>query len=372
MERWLILGKMSLIFYVILQSIPSHEHEISLVVFLLLMYICANLGASILKKAVFMQLCILISILLEVAGYVYASPLFILFLPLSILELLNRHVKQKWIRLLSVLVPVFYLSSELQALYLLIALFVFMLHSMGSQYAQKIRTDEITMDELRLTQQKLMQRIQEKDIYVKQSTYMLKLEERNRISQEIHDDIGHAITGALIQMEASKAMLKLDQDKAEELLQNAIGITKEGIESIRLTLKNMKPATEHVGISRLKLYIDEFAAKHSIGTVLTYHGNIDVILPIQWKVMAENINEALTNALKYSDANKITVDITVLNKLIKAEVKDNGKGAEKFEKGLGVIGMEERTASIDGKIIIDGKNGFSVTTLLPILMEGSY
>ncbi|MDY0395320.1 histidine kinase [Virgibacillus halophilus] len=234
---------------------------------------------------------------------------------------------------------------------------------------KKIRTGEAAMDELRLTQQQLIQRIQEKDIYAKQSEYMLKLEERNRISQEIHDDIGHAITGALIQMEASKAMLKLDQDKAEELLQNAIGITKEGIESIRLTLKNMKPATEHVGINRLKLYIDEFAAKNSIKTAITYQGNLDVILPIQWKVIAENMNEALTNAMKYSDCSKIAVDITVLNKLIKAEVKDDGSGAGKIEKGLGIIGMEERTASIDGKIIVDGKNGFSVTTLLPILKE---
>jgi signal transduction histidine kinase len=56
----------------------------------------------------------------------------------------------------------------------------------------------------------------------------------------------------------------------------------------------------------------------------------------------------------------------VLNKLIRVEVKDNGSGADKIKKGLGIIGMEERAASIHGKVIIDGTNGFSVTTLLPI------
>jgi len=52
--------------------------------------------------------------------------------------------------------------------------------------------------------------------------------------------------------------------------------------------------------------------------------------------------------------------------MIKAEVKDNGKGVEKVKKGLGIRGMEERTAAINGKVIVDGRNGFSVTTLLPI------
>ncbi|MCY8016369.1 sensor histidine kinase, partial [Bacillus haynesii] len=45
--------------------------------------------------------------------------------------------------------------------------------------------------------------------------------------------------------------------------------------------------------------------------------------------------------------------------------KDNGKGRQKIKKGMGIIGMEERAASVNGKVIVDGSNGFSVTTLLP-------
>jgi hypothetical protein len=70
--------------------------------------------------------------------------------------------------------------------------------------------------------------------------------------------------------------------------------------------------------------------------------------------------------MKYSEATNILVNIEVLNKYIRAEVKDNGKGVRFIKKGLGIIGMEERTATIDGKIIVDGSDGFSVTTLLPI------
>ncbi|KYD09140.1 hypothetical protein B4102_2667 [Heyndrickxia sporothermodurans] len=225
---------------------------------------------------------------------------------------------------------------------------------------------ESQLDLMRKNIQKLTKHLNENKEYIRQSEYTVKLEERNRISQEIHDKIGHSMTGALIQMEAAKRLMELDKEKAEELLQNAINISKEGIENIRMTLKNMKPPTEQVGIHRMKLFIDEFSAKHDLNTTLTHNGNLDTISPIQWKIIHENVTEALTNTMKYSDASHVSVDIKVLNKLIRVEVKDNGKGAEKIKKGLGIIGMEERTAAINGKIIVDSTHGFSVTTLLPI------
>jgi len=223
-----------------------------------------------------------------------------------------------------------------------------------------------SFDEMRVSMQKLQKHVNENKEYVRQSQYASKLEERNRLSQEIHDKIGHSMTGALIQMEAAKHVMKQDEEKALSLLQNAITISKEGIEEIRLTLKSIKPPAEQIGISRLKLFIGEFEAKHSIAMPLVYKGNLDLITPLQWKIIHENITEAITNALKYAEATMIAIELHVLNKMVKVEVKDNGKGAHLFQKGLGIAGMEERAASINGTVIVDGANGFSVTTLLPI------
>lgn len=167
------------------------------------------------------------------------------------------------------------------------------------------------------------------------------------MSQEIHDKIGHSMTGALIQMEASKRLLTSDPDKSAELLQNAIHISKDGIESIRLVLKNMKPPIEQLGINRMKLFIDEFSAKRSVRASLTHEGNVDIITPIQWKVIQENTQEALTNAMKHSNATYISIHIEVLRTLIKVEVSDNGKDEHKVIKGLGLIGLEERAASVN-------------------------
>ncbi|CAK4845561.1 unnamed protein product [Aphanomyces euteiches] len=213
--------------------------------------------------------------------------------------------------------------------------------------------------------EKLAKSLNDNNEYLKQSEYTYKLEERNRISQEIHDKIGHSMTGALIQMEAAKTLMETDKPKATELLQNAIHISKDGIESIRLTLKNIKPPTEQMGINRMKLFVEEFTLKHKRPVSFSYEGDVDVISSLQWKIIQENTQEALTNTMKYAEATAITVKIHVLNTVIRIEISDNGKGALRVVKGVGIMGMEERTAAVNGTIIIDGSKGFSVTMLLP-------
>jgi signal transduction histidine kinase len=191
------------------------------------------------------------------------------------------------------------------------------------------------------------------------------LTERNRISQEIHDGIGHAMTGALIQMEAAKRLLPVNTDQAGALLQNAIGISKEGIEQIRLTLKNTKPLIEQLGYSRLKAMVEAFSAQSGIRTSVVREGDMESITPLHWKIIHDNVTEALTNAAKYAGATAIHVEVRVLNRFIKAAVADNGQGSLKVVKGLGLLGMEERTAAVNGTVTADGTAGFTVTTLIP-------
>jgi len=70
--------------------------------------------------------------------------------------------------------------------------------------------------------------------------------------------------------------------------------------------------------------------------------------------------------LKHSSASAVRVKIEVMNKVIKMEVRDNGRGEAAIKKGMGIAGMEERTGAAGGKLIIDGSDGFSVITLLPV------
>lgn len=366
MELWMIFTKVSLLVYIAVTCIRGEINHFSWVVLIFLLYFCLNITMYIFKNHTVKRVLLILTIGLSVASYVLVLPLFCLFLPLAIIELAAEFVHSRLTLLILSMVPILYIKGELQPIYGLVTILCFLIFTMAHLYQEKLEKNEAQIDTMRKTLHRLTKNINENTEYIRQSEYTFKLEERNRISQEIHDKIGHSMTGALFQMEAAKRLMETDQQKATELLQNAINISKEGIEKIRMTLKNMKPPTEQVGINRMKLLLDDFNVKQSIKTVLTYEGNLDHITPIQWKIIHENVTESLTNAMKYSGATLVSVDVKVLNKIIRVEVKDNGIGTEMIKKGLGIIGMEERTASVDGKIIVDSTHGFSVTTLLPI------
>ncbi|KKI89065.1 histidine kinase [Bacillus sp. SA1-12] len=367
MDNWIIFTKLVLLLYIAVDCVQTEIPHISWVVLALLLYFCVNITMYIFKNNNVKRGLHLLSIGISLAAYFIVDPLFCLLFPLTIIELTASFIYYKFVAFILAIIPIWYLNGLLKPLYGLVALLSFIIFSSICKYSDNLMKNEEKLDEMRKSLQKLTRSINENTEYIRQSEYTLKLEERNRISQEIHDKIGHSMTGSLFQMEAAKRLMETDPSKATKLLQNAINISKAGIENIRITLKNLKPPIEQIGIQRMKLLLDHFnSQQQQMKAVLTYDGNSEIISPIQWKVIHENVVEALTNAMKYSDATLISIDLKVLNKLIRVEVKDNGKGTEKIKKGLGIIGMEERAASVNGKMIVDGSSGFSVTTLLPI------
>lgn len=362
----MITTKLILLIYLAGTYAWSNSKAIPWVVLALLIYFCMNILYYIFKNEAIKKVLLLITILAILLSAHFVYSFLILLFPLNLFELAAYFTQKKWLLIILALIPDFFIKEELLTNYSLITFFCFVIYSMARHYNERIKKYEEQTDKLRKMGQNLSKRLNENKEYMRQSEYTYKLEERNRLSQEIHDKIGHSMTGALIQMEAAKHIVATDKEQAVNLLQNAINISKDGIEEIRLTLKNIKPPAELMGVSRIKLYIEEFASKHGIKVPFTFNGNLDNITPIQWKVIRENLGEALTNALKYADATVVSIEIQVLNKFVKMEVKDNGKGSPKIKKGLGIAGMEERTAALNGTIIVDGSNGFSVTTLLPV------
>ena len=365
MDVWLITNKVIIMLFIIFSILSSHSTNIPWIVFSLLLYVSINLSIYIVKNRHYKQSAHIGSMLIIGLSAYAVHPFLIFLFSINVFELLSSHFLKKWVVFGIALLPLVFIKENLFLSYGLITSMSFLFFLGMSNSTKRLEVYEQQLDKMRHDLQKLSKSMNENNEFLKQSQYTIKLEERNRISQEIHDSIGHAMTGALIQMEASKRLIGMDQTKAMELLQNAIHISKDGIEKIRLTLKNMKPPAEQMGIHRIKLALDEFSAKNDIQTVFVYKGNTDLITPIQWKIIHENLIESLTNMLKYSNGTNASLELNVLNKFIRFEVKDNGSGAEKIKKGLGIMGMEERTAAVNGTIIVDGSNGFSVTTLLP-------
>ncbi|WEK54486.1 MAG: histidine kinase [Candidatus Cohnella colombiensis] len=367
MDFWIIGNKLSLLAFICYTAyyLPSTTNPESLLVALLIL--CLTVATPIFKHIRYRQALTLATIALILIGAFQINTVFMLLLPASLFELVAL-IKRNNVALPALLtaLSLIWVPIDETPLYILTACLSLLLLTGVRSATARVDHLEVELDKLHLDKQKLSSKLHEQDEYTQQSAYTIKLEERNRLSQQIHDDIGHAMAGALIQMEASRMLTTANPDRASELLHNAINISKEGLERIRLTLKDIKPRSEELGINRLRLMVDELSTKQPIQATLGYEGDLEIITPLQWKIIQDNASEAITNALKYAQATHIHVEITVLNKFVKTAVKDNGIGIAKMVKGLGIVGMEERAATIGGTVIVDGSKGFSVTTLLPL------
>ncbi|RKP48046.1 sensor histidine kinase [Cohnella endophytica] len=367
MDFWMIGNKAGVFVYVVAVTFfltPADDPSLHLLA--LLICLCLNMAIPIFKALPPKRILAVVSACFLIACAWKFDPIFLLFLPANLCELVLLSEKRSLFAGLAILAVLPFTPHGLIPAYVLVGFLGLLLFASGRAFLRKLNKLESEQEKAREDLERLTRSLNENKEYMRQSEYTIKLEERNRISQQIHDDIGHAMAGALIQMEASRMVLASNPDKASELLHNAISISKEGLERIRLTLKDAKPKSEELGIHRLRLMADKLSADRNMQATVAHTGDIDVISPLQWKIIQENAVEAITNSLKYGKATGIHMEIQVLNKFVKAVVSDNGVGAVKIAKGLGLVGMEERAASAGGTVIADGtKGGFSVTTLLP-------
>lgn len=203
--------------------------------------------------------------------------------------------------------------------------------------------------------------------YKEQEVVALKLQERNELSGKMHDKIGHTLAGALLQLEALKIILKeYSDEKVLSMLSNIINVIRHGMDDIRMTLREVKPSNEELGINKIKLLLEDKIKNTEFTYTLLINGNTDVIDFLQWTTIIEGVRELSTNSIKYSRGKKISVIVSVINKLIKIEVKDDGVGNSRIKKGMGLGNLEERLMSLGGNLILDGSFGFSAIMILPV------
>jgi signal transduction histidine kinase len=366
MDIWITLSKAALLVYCITYYIGVERQNYTETTLFILIYICLNISVYVLR-GIRKQLTALITSAGMIVFVAYTlAPIYILLLPMNLYEIIGLYEGAAYLSIMAAALPLFLIGEPLWKEYLLVLIICLLFYTLAARAYKKIQQLHSEIDELRERNYRLNININKELEYGRQTKYMTQLEERNKISQEIHDHMGHTVAGSIMQLEAVKLLLRKDKDRAEQLIENIIEVLRVGMENIRATLRNIKPPSEQLGINRLKLLADEFQSNHNIKVNLIYTGDLDKVTYGQWKVIYDNTIEAMTNTLKYARASVITIKVEVLNKLIKSEVRDNGTGACKISKGLGLRGIEERSGNLGGKVIVDGSRGFSIIALFPI------
>ena len=333
----------------------------------LLALLCLVFINRILSKKVFIYMVIIIqTALVYLFSFFYIECFFLL--PLFVFSLFFRD--NVWIKIIisaAVLFPVFMMDIPAILIYaasVITGITVSWAERKTGQIARIKKNEIIKLEkELYETGRKLAA---EKEAGISDKNLAVFLE-RDRIAQKLHDELGHTITGSIMQLDAAEILLRANPEKAGSIISGTKDVLRKGMENIRMSIKSLKPVSSDMGLGLLKKQMNEFMKDNDIRIIFTADEKKCSIIPVKiWELISLNLKEALTNFLKYSDGKEFYFSINILNKIIKIEFRNDGVYGQKIKFGFGLSGMEKRTREAGGSFITDTSNGFSVIMLINI------
>lgn len=218
-----------------------------------------------------------------------------------------------------------------------------------------IRMQEIEAQRLK-EQHKITKMITHSILYAQEN-------ERKRISRELHDGIGQSLYSILIQTEVMKSILDTEEQSiAEETMMALQESIRHTIEDIRDLSVELRPsALDDIGlVAALRNYIRLYGQKFGIQVMFAIEGD-SARLPTSHEIAFYRIvQEALTNAAKYSRTEVIDVSFKLTPVLVELTIRDYGVGfviTSELRNGVGLYSMEERVNILGGNFDIESTPG---------------
>lgn len=206
--------------------------------------------------------------------------------------------------------------------------------------------------------------------YAVQAEEMATIQERNRLAREIHDNLGHYLTVANVQIEAARAVMGQNPERAQEALDKAQKLTRDGLTAVRQSVAALResPTDNRTLIDAIQSLVQE---TRSSGLVVEFEliGE-HRLLDSQTKLtLYRAAQEGLTNVRKHAHASRVDVALDYsLPQTVRLSIKDNGVGKSAVVgDGFGLIGMRERVQMLGGRLTIESAvgKGFRLETAVP-------
>ncbi|NND75088.1 MAG: sensor histidine kinase [Ilumatobacter sp.] len=202
-------------------------------------------------------------------------------------------------------------------------------------------------------------------------------EERRRIHRNLHDDLGPTLAGQALLLDAADNTLDFDPGQAREFVGMARRRADELVEHIRTMARDLRPsALDQLGLTPALRQAVSAAASGDV------HVDADIDELTDLTAATETaayriITEALTNAIRHSDAGTISVRVQAVGSGLRATIADDGRGGTPSTtngdgRGVGLQSMHLRARELGGRVTIASPagGGTTVELVLPGAADG--
>ncbi|AYC43982.1 Oxygen sensor histidine kinase NreB [Streptomyces griseorubiginosus] len=191
--------------------------------------------------------------------------------------------------------------------------------------------------------------------------------ERRRIAQELHDEVGQSMTAILLSLERAA-------DEADEPLRGELRqmqeITRGSLDEVRRLVRRLRPGVlEDLGlVSALTSLTGEFATHVALRVVRRFDTGLPALDQQTELVLYRVAQEALTNAARHAEADKVEVSLRHSGETVVLTVVDDGRGTQAAPEGAGMRGMRERALLVGATLDVTSqpRAGTEVRLTVPL------
>lgn len=203
---------------------------------------------------------------------------------------------------------------------------------------------------------------------------MGETKERNRLAREIHDTLGHTLTGISAGIDACLTMIDSNPQVTKKQLEVISKVTRDGIGEVRRSVTELRPdALERLSLeTAISNMIEDMTLVTKAEVFFTCEAKNLKFDEDEENTIYRIVQESITNAVRHGKASKIWVTITREDYELHLRIQDNGEGCTDMKKGFGTKHMIERIQMLHGTVNFKGDNGFLVDAVIPIRWGEEY
>jgi signal transduction histidine kinase len=189
-----------------------------------------------------------------------------------------------------------------------------------------------------------------------------RLAERERISRELHDVLGHGLTALSLNLEAAG---HLGSEPALTHIRRAQAMTKQMLGDLRTVVSALRKVETLDLTSALRALVESVASPR---IHLEVHGELRIADPLRAHALLRCVQEIITNTVRHAAASHLWIDLVETEGRLEVRARDDGRGAQRLRPGYGLTGMRERIEELGGRLEIQSqpRDGFEVRAWMPV------
>jgi len=191
--------------------------------------------------------------------------------------------------------------------------------------------------------------------------------ERQRLARELHDETGQALTSILLKLKTFEDIG--DAERLAEATSELREIVVATLQDVRRLAVELRPkALDDFGlVPAIERLVGTFREQTGIEVDLESRLGSDR-LPREIETTLYRITqEALTNVVKHAQAKHVSIVLPRRDGSVAALIEDDGRGiSEAGRDGLGLLGMRERIALVDGRLEVESSPGSGTTVSVEV------